>query len=306
MEGATAATYDADSLKGSKGDDRSVSSACKRLKPSDAALLSTVAKETTPTFDDIPSEVFIQYILPFVGRHQYRFVAAVDRYFHTAYVAAFPEKVTCYDASTIEHAKICFNEKKIQYHFQCFLCDIAARGGHLTVLKYLRSIQCPWGNYTCAYAAKNGHLDVLQWCHENGCPWRAITCANAANNGHLNVIKWCRQNGCSWDARTCANAAENGHLDVIKWCRENGCPWDENTCSSAAENGHIDILKWCRQNGCQWNRETCETLERNGYHDVLQWSFENAGNSIMREGRRSNCHLGLGGLRGCTRGRVRI
>jgi hypothetical protein len=110
---ATTTTYDSNMLEGSKGDDRSVSSSeqssCKHLKTCDAALLSAAAKETKPTLEDIPSELFIQQILPFVGRHQYRFVAAVNRSFHTAYLTSFPKKVTRFNVSTIEHAKICFD-----------------------------------------------------------------------------------------------------------------------------------------------------------------------------------------------------
>jgi hypothetical protein len=240
--------------------------------PSDM-LLSTVAKETKPTLEDIPSELFIQYILPFVGRHQYRFVAAVNRNFHTAYVTAFPKKVTRFNVSTIEHAKICFDEKKGPYHPR--LCEKAAREGNLTVLKYLRSIQCPWSNWTCAYAAYYGHLDVIQWCHKNGCEWDEYTCANAAKNGHLDVIQWCRQNGCPWDIRTCAYAAKNGHLDVIKWCRQNGCPWDRDTCLEAAKNGHLHVLQWCRENGCPWDKWTSYYAAENGHLDVIKWCRQN-------------------------------
>jgi hypothetical protein len=269
------ATYDANISKGSNGDDRSVSSSeqssFKRLKTCEAALFSSVAKETTPTLEDIPSELFIQYILPFVGRRQYRFVAAVNRNFHTAYVTAFPEKVTHYNVSTIEHAKIYYDDIMDHSSLQNILCCTAARDGNLTVLKYLRSIQCSRDARTCANAAKNGHLDIIQWCRENGCPWDAKTCENTAKNGHLNVVIWCHQNGCPWDENTCASAAENGHLDVIQWCRRNGCPWDIRTCEYAAANGDIDVFKWCRQNGCPWDGRTCEALESAGYDDRMEF-----------------------------------
>jgi hypothetical protein len=316
MEATTAiaalAATDSNMYEGSKGDDRSVSSSeqssFKRLKTCEAALLSAVAKETTPTLEDIPSELFIQHILPFVGRRQYRFVATVNHNFHTAYVTAFSEKVTCFNVPTIEHAKICFDEWKGNYCYPRILCCIAARKGNLTVLKLFRSIHLPWDRSTCAAAAENGHLDVIKWCHENGWPWDENTCANAAKNGHLDVIQWCRENGCPWDENTCWNAAENGHLDVIKWCRQNGCPWNAWTCASAAKNGHLDVLqwcrqngcrwdewtckraakyghidtlKWCRQNGCEWYQSTCKHLERGGYYDVLQWSFENGCKCIV-------------------------
>jgi hypothetical protein len=273
---ATTATYDAKMFKELKGDIRSESSSCKRLKTCEAALLSSVAKETTqiPTLGDIPLELLIQYILPFVGRHQYRFVATVNHNFHTAYVTVFPKKVTRSNVSTIEHAKICFNENKDHFR-QRYLCIITAREGNLTVLKYLRSIHSPWDGSTCAAAAGNGHLDVIKWCHENGWPWDSDTCSNAAKNGHLDVIKWCRQNGCPWNENTCASAAENGHLDIIKWCRQNGCKWGGTTCSNAAENGHLDVVKWCRQNGCPWGGWTCYYAAENGHLDVIKWCRQN-------------------------------
>jgi hypothetical protein len=62
---------------------------------------------TTPTFDDIPWEVLTQHIIPFIGSHQYCFVASVNQKFHTAYVKVFPRKLTYYNVSTVQHAKFC-------------------------------------------------------------------------------------------------------------------------------------------------------------------------------------------------------
>ena len=52
-------------------------------------------------------------------------------------------------------------------------CSNAAKGGHLDVLKWLRSQDppCPWNKETCRYAALSGHLDVLKWLIDNGCPY---------------------------------------------------------------------------------------------------------------------------------------
>jgi hypothetical protein len=125
----TITTADSKMLDRWNSDHCSVLSFCKSMKTCDSPssnptkdynamtpliLLSTASKETKliPTLENIPSELFIQYILPFVGRHQCCFVAAV-------------------------HAKICYNEKKGQYHRPSILCHGAAREGNLTVLKYL-------------------------------------------------------------------------------------------------------------------------------------------------------------------------
>jgi len=52
-----------------------------------------------------------------------------------------------------------------------FLCDLAARHGHLTVLQWLRQKKISWSVLTCSNAARGGHLAVLQWARANGCPW---------------------------------------------------------------------------------------------------------------------------------------
>ena len=74
--------------------------------------------------------------------------------------------------------------------------------------------------FSCTFAAMNGHLEILKWARTNQCPWNEDTCACAAKNGHLEILKWARANQCPWDEETCRRAANNGHL---------GCPWDEET-----------------------------------------------------------------------------
>jgi hypothetical protein len=94
-----------------------------------------------------------------------------------------------------------------------------ARGGHLSVLLWLRAHGCPWSPRACGSAAEGGHLSVLQWLRANGCPWDEFTCEAAAGVGHLAVLEWARANGCPWDAVSCINAASDGHLSVLQWLR---------------------------------------------------------------------------------------
>ena len=76
----------------------------------------------------------------------------------------------------------------------------------------------------CQSAAKGGQLDLLKWARARGYPWCEKTCHAAAENGHLEVLQWARAHGCPWDERTCEKAAENGHLEVLQWAQEQGCP----------------------------------------------------------------------------------
>ena len=172
----------------------------------------------------------------------------------------------------------------IRLHRHIHFCNVAAKGGQLKVLQWLRSEaggKFRWDSDTCKIAAENGHLDVLKYAHQNGCPWNKYTCAYAASKGRLEVLKWARQNGCKWDAEIYANAAENGHLEVLKWAHQNGCPWNTWTCSRAAANGHFEVLKWLHQNECPWDHNTYYYAKINGHLEIGEWAKAN-GCSISR------------------------
>ena len=130
-------------------------------------------------------------IISFVGSNQYRFVAMVNRRFHKTYFNLYPKYQWTYlNASTVKHAKICWEEiNQNDYLFQTALCVSAAKNGCLLALQYLRDVKCRWCSKTCSIAAKNGLLHVLQWCRERECPWDETICSIAARNGRLNIIQ---------------------------------------------------------------------------------------------------------------------
>ena len=135
---------------------------------------------------------------------------------------------------------------------QEYLCEAAARGGHVEKLKILREIGWRWDIGTCSAASRSGNLEVLQWARANGAPWDSTTCSRAARGGHLEVLQWARAKGCPWDEETCTYAAMGGHLEMLQWARANGAPWDRNTRDIAREsvlavaNG---VLEWALANG---------------------------------------------------------
>ncbi|KAG5177271.1 hypothetical protein JKP88DRAFT_281961 [Tribonema minus] len=150
-------------------------------------------------------------------------------------------------------------------------CCLAAAGGHLEAVQWLRDNGCPWAVDSCAAAASNGRLKLLKWLRDHGCPWDTTTCDAAAGSGRLAVLQWARANGCPWDTRTCSIAAERGHLGVLQWLRANGCPWGEDSCNSAAGSGHLEALQWARANGCPWSSATCVAAAKYGHVAVLRW-----------------------------------
>ena len=138
------------------------------------------------------------------------------------------------------------------------VCCLAASGGHLECLRYVREQHgCTWDAVTCAQAAWQGHLECLRYAHEHGCTWDAVTCAQAAWQGHLECLRYAHEHGCPWDAVTCAWAAGRGHLECLRYAHEHGCPWKAITCTYAAGRGHLECLRYARNHGCPCPEEYC-------------------------------------------------
>jgi hypothetical protein len=58
----------------------------------------------------LDDEFLLPCILQYVGDHQFRFVAGVNRCFYQAYTDLFHKKETQYNLNTLKHAKICYDE----------------------------------------------------------------------------------------------------------------------------------------------------------------------------------------------------
>ena len=70
------------------------------------------------------------------------------------------------------------------------------------------------GEMVMAMAAQGGNLELVQWLRAEGCRWDADTCHWAVDHGHEELLRWARENGCPWDAYTRNQAAAKlGYTD---------------------------------------------------------------------------------------------
>jgi hypothetical protein len=83
----------------------------------------------------------------------------------------------------------------------------------------------------CLLAARFGHLEVLKWARKNGYICDESTYSLAAREGHFEILKWFKENNCPWNELVCMEAAKGGHLSILQWARENNCPWNGWVCS---------------------------------------------------------------------------
>jgi len=106
------------------------------------------------------------------------------------------ERLICQHAAHSGHLEIlqwCAQEPEWSWDGET--CSQAAAGGQLEVLQWLRgkTPPCPWFEWPiCQYAAEGGHLAVLRRAREQSCPWDERTCQLAAEGGHLEVLKYVR------------------------------------------------------------------------------------------------------------------
>jgi hypothetical protein len=181
----------------------------------------------------------LEQIVSFVGKNQYRFVAAINKDFQATYLHLFPDnKQTYVNASTIEHAEISF-----EYHCrreEDLMCASAARHGSLSTLKYLQSYGYKWDLRTIYKALKHGHLHILQYLHPT-IVWddyirrrhNALTFVHVQLEIHRSTMVY----NCRRKDATCSEAARHDHMEILLGEKYKGYEWNELPCAMASCTG---------------------------------------------------------------------
>lgn len=132
-----------------------------------------------------------------------------------------------------------------------YLCEAAALGGHLELLRWLRSVECPFGSTMLEQAADGGHLHVLEWLWEQEViEHHRHSFDGAINDGHIPALKWAMEKGLPgpWTEGATPTlperASQLGNLDVIKWAVSLGHELTPQAVYDAATWNHVCVLKW--------------------------------------------------------------
>jgi hypothetical protein len=129
------------------------------------------------------------------------------------------------------------------------------------------SIFTNWGTHgtrpVCDYAASGGHVDLLRWLHETGCPWGfTYRCRHVARDGIIDILLYLQQqsDGTYWNellTDMLNKAGCNNQLEAAKWLRQQGAEWPDNAdplgqwgMPLAVDNWCGDTLAWARAEGC--------------------------------------------------------
>jgi len=130
---------------------------------------------------------------------------------------------------------------------------IAARFGHLNILRYLYENGCPSNWDAGAWITVNGHLECLKYLYEKGYEFNEYHTRNVSSNGHLECLRFLYENGCPISAKSAMRAVVEGKIECLRFLYGNGCPIENFTVSSAARGGHFEILQYLILNNCPYD-----------------------------------------------------
>ena len=161
----------------------------------------------------------------------------------------------------------------------------AAIAGSETMVRWLRDeLKRPWVFRVCAGAARGGHLSLLQYLRSQDCPWDRSTTYCAAEHGHLSVLQWAVDNGCPLVLTDNLLAAiiKKGHLDVLRFLCERDPTYryksTELSITYAARNGHFAIVRFlCPLQTSQFRTTLLKIIVRSRKPSALktiQWLIE--------------------------------
>jgi hypothetical protein len=126
----------------------------------------------------------------------------------------------------------------------------------LTLLQWLHSSSCPWGeNSVLMNASRGGSVAMLEWLQTVTAPWSADSktrmLTRAASTSSLAAAKWLRAQGAEWPSKS---GKSEGHrsprwsLAAVQWAIASGSGWLDCHCEDFKYAA--DVLNWAHANGC--------------------------------------------------------
>ena len=167
-----------------------------------------------------------------------------------------------------------FDEMKARWTLK--YSDIAAKNGHLEMVKYLLKKKKNFSNKAIDYAAENGHLEVVKLLHSKRKKGTVDAIDHSSKNGHLEVVKFLFGKGHDCTNKAIGWAAKNGHLDVVKYLNEVGKGCLSMALNWASGNGHLNVVKYLVENRKDFDINTAiEWAEKYGQTRVFNWLLDN-------------------------------
>lgn len=139
------------------------------------------------------------------------------------------------------------------------VCDSAVRGGQLDVLTYVQAdhlllVKLPW-----YLAAGKGWTHLLEFAVAHGCEigrsWMLYAIGN--KDSAVRTARWLLDHGYTWHPGDMDKIMTTNTMDLLVFARTCGCPWNTDACEEAAHAGWLEALQYAHENGCPWDWHAC-------------------------------------------------
>ena len=171
--------------------------------------------------------------------------------------------------------------KKVRFTSRVFIA--AVRNGHLELVKWLISVNCPLSKSAGNVAVFNGRKEVFLWLWEHHrkttMHWnKAKLCNSAANGNQLELLKLLRSTELSdgpieWDFTASEYAANNGYVEILQWIYDNGGSISDYCDNTARLNNKLNVLQWLESIGKEVDRAwACKSAAACGDLEMLKWA----------------------------------
>jgi ankyrin repeat protein len=124
---------------------------------------------------------------------------------------------------------------------------VAARGGHMEIVKLMIEKGSTSFNSAMVNAALGGHMEIVKFLIEKGATDFNRAMANAAYRGHIEIVKFLIEKGATNFNIAMTTAAEEGYMKIVKLLIEKGADNFNNAIESAARGGHMEIVNYLKQ-----------------------------------------------------------
>lgn len=221
----------------------------------------------SPCLENYLQPEILRYIFSFVGRYEYRFIAAVSKTFRTLYIKQHRTKLT-YDSLaglSVNHAKAYYEDMRTPSLYKWFVYydDYDMNGirkvavGNLPVDNEIDNIL-----FITRHAIMNGRVDTVEWLLSLteisfGQSKRTYAFELAAEMGQMDCLR-CLYTEDMITGNAINKAAKGGNLQILKFLCTNYSGDDEafllkDACEYACEGGNLECLQFLRGKGARWN-----------------------------------------------------
>lgn len=250
----------------------------------------------SPCLEQYLQPEILRYIFSFIGRYEYRFIAAVSKTFRTLYIKQHRTKLTndTLAGLSLYHAKAYYED--MSNHSLSKKWFVYYDGDDLNGFRKVVVGSVPTCKHSdvilfiTRHAIMNGRVDVVEWLLSfDETKFRQLertfAFELAAEMGQMDCLK-CLYTKDMITGNVINKAAKGGNLQILKFLCTNYSGANEafllkDACEYACEGGNIECLQYLHGKGARWDGRCYVEAAKRGHLECIMYLYENHCTSVI-------------------------